>query len=463
MLDTAGSLWADQVTEQARRPPLADDRRVDVAIVGAGYSGLWTAHSLLCLDPRLSVVVIDAERVGFGASGRNGGWCVGEMAGGLAKAIELSERSGGGAAGGIRLTRAVMDSVDEVGRVVAVEDIDCGFVRGGVIRVARTGPQLDRQRAEVDEHRHAGFGEDDLRVLDADEARRELAATKVLGGVHYGPGARLQPMALARGLADAVERRGGIVYEGTRATSIEPGPPAVVATPYGRITADVVVRATEGYTRDLPGERRTLLPFTSSMIATEPLPYELWHEIGLADRQTFADDRRMVIYGQRTTDDRIAFGGRGAPYRFASTIPTDTSGADRSVHDRIERALHELLPMTRHVPITHRWSGVLAIPRDWRPSVGLDRRHGIAWAGGYVGEGVAAANVAGRTLADLILERDTDLASLPWVDHRSRRWEPEPVRWLGVTSMLHLTAAADRLETRSGRSSRLGAISDRLH
>ena len=131
-------------------------------------------------------------------------------------------------------------------------------------------------------------------------------------------------------------------------------------------------------------------------------------------------------------------------------------------HELIADTIQELFPALSETAITHRWGGVLGIPRDWRPSVGLDRATGMAWAGGYVGEGVAAANLAGRTLADLILERDSDLVSLPWVDHRSRRWEPEPLRWIGISSMLRLTALADRAEERNGRPSRLGAIADRL-
>ena len=453
------SLWASQSPRSIHRPPPGGDRRVDVAIVGAGYTGLWTAHSILRRDPTVSVCLIDAEHVGFGASGRNGGWCVGEMAGGLEAAVELSRRGGGGVDGGIRLARAVMDAVDEVGRVVDAAGIDCGFVKGGVIRVARTAPQLARQRADVEEHHRLGFTGDDLRMLDADEARGAFAATDVIGGLRFAAGARIQPLRLVSGLAREVERLGGVIHESTRASEIVPGG-RVIVTPHGRITADVIVRATEGYTRDLPGERRTLIPFSSSMIATEPLPAETWDGIGLADFQTFADDRRMVVYGQRTTDDRIAFGGRGAPYLFGSAVRTDHS--DPAVSDRVVRSLHELLPVVRDVPITHRWGGVLGIPRDWRPSVGLDRGSGIAWAGGYVGEGVAAANLAGRTLADLILERDSDLVSLPWVDHRSRRWEPEPLRWIGISSMLRLTALADRAEERNGRPSRLGAIADRL-
>lgn len=456
------SLWADQVVVSPDRPSLTGDRTVDVAIVGGGFTGLWTAHALLRADPALRVLVLEADRVGAGASGVNGGWCVGELAGGIEGAVALSKRRTGSVDDGLRLVRAIMDTVDEVGRVTESEGIDCDFAKGGVIRVARTEPQRRRQRDEVDEHRQLGFGAGDIELLDAGAAKERFGASEVLGGLRYAACARIQPARLVNGLAAAVERRGGEILERSAVRELRPGrpgKPAEAVADRGTVRADVVVRAIEGFTAGLSGHRRHYLPFASSMIATEPLPAEVWELIGLSERETFADDRRMVIYGQRTADDRIAFGGRGAPYRFGSSIPVSSSPA---IRERLTATLHELLPPTRDAAITHHWGGVLGIPRDWQPSVGLDRSSGMAWAGGFVGEGVAAANLAGRTVADLILERDSDLVSLPWVDHTVRRWEPEPFRWLGVTALLKLTAQADAAEARTGRASRRGALADRL-
>jgi glycine/D-amino acid oxidase-like deaminating enzyme len=454
------SLWLDQLPGPlVARPPLAGSRDADVAVVGAGYTGLWTAWSLLRADPSLRVVVIEREAVGFGASGRNGGWCVGELAGGLHGAVAAYGRDAG-----VALTRAVMDTVAEVGRTVAAESIDCGFAAGGVIRLARTVPQLDRQCEEIEAYRARGFGEETMRLLDAAETAERLAASRVLGGLFYAPAARVQPAALARGLADAVERRGGLVVEGTTVRAVTgrtATSPATVTTDHGVVRAETVVVATEAYTRDLPGRRRDLVPLYSLMVATEPLPAEVWERIGLRDRETFADDRRMVIYGQRTTDDRIAFGGRGAPYRFGSGIdPTTEASSD--VHDRIVETLRELVPAAGDAAVTHRWGGVLGVPRDWRPSVGVDRSTGLAWAGGYVGEGVAAANLAGRTLADLITGASTPLVTLPWVGRRSRRWEPEPVRWLAINGARRLAGWIDDREERHQRTPWSASLLDRI-
>ncbi len=462
--DSTTALWVDQVEgTTARRRALAGPMDVDVAVVGAGYTGLWTAYALLIADPTRRVLIVERETVGFGASGRNGGWCVGELAGGLDGAIETYGRGPA-----IGLTRAIVDTVDEIGRVIDDERIDCGFTKGGVVRLARSAVQVTRQRAEAELFTACGLG-DELAMLSAGEATERLRATDVRGGLWYRPGARVHPARLVHGLAEAVERRGATIVEHTAVTAIRPGStgagtPATrpsLLTDRGVVTADVVVRATEAYTRDLPGARRVLAPLYSLMIATEPLTDEMWDDIGLRRFETFSDDRRMVIYGQRTMDDRIAFGGRGARYLFGSRV--DPRVEQRSAdHDRIEATLRHLLPAVGDAVITHRWGGVLGVPRDWRASVGFDRSTGLAWAGGYVGEGVAASNLAGRTLADLVTGNRSPLTSLPWVDHESRRWEPEPLRWIGINGSVGVMARADRVEGRTGRPSRLAAMVDRL-
>lgn len=442
------SLWLDDHPDPLDpRAPLAGDTQVDVAIVGGGYTGLWTAYYLLRLDPSLRIIVVEREIVGFGASGRNGGWCVGELAAGP----DRHERVAGNDAAH-RFLGELSDTVDEVGRVAEREGIDCHYAKGGTIRLARNPAQLARQVEEVEHHQRSfGLTDDDLRLLDADEARAHLDATGIIGGLYFAHTAALHPVRLVRGLGEVVERLGGTIAEQTTATAIETGQ---VVTDRGTIRADVVVRALEGYTATLDGHGRTLAPLYSLMVATEPLDDDLWAQIGLSERETFADDRHLVIYGQRTADGRIAFGGRGAPYGYGSRI--DRTIEQRSpIHDQIVETLVDLLPVLEGVSITHRWGGVLGVPRDWFPAVGFDRASGMAWAGGYVGEGVAAANLAGRTLADLITGTDSPRVDLPWVGHRSRNWAPEPLRWLSINGALQVMGLADRSEARTGQESRL--------
>ena len=435
------------------RPPLDGDSEVDVVIVGGGFTGLWTAYYLAERDPSRSILVVEREICGFGASGRNGGWCVGELATGVAGYARHSNHEAA-----LRLMDYVHGSVDEVGRVIEAESIDCGFAKGGVIRFARNRAQAERQVAEVEENRSHGIGEDVIRLLTPDEVRRYSRPTNLHGGIFYAPCAALDPARLVRGLGAAVERRGVRIVEQTAVTSIREGG---VTTPRGTVSAPVVIRATESYTRDLPGRRRAVAPLYSLMVATEPLDEAMWTEIGLETRPTFADDRYAVIYGQRTKDDRIAFGGRAVPYLYGSRINPATE-RNRRAHEMIRRVLVDIFPVLAEVKITHRWGGVLGAPRNWIPSVRFDLKRGFGTAGGYVGEGVAPSNLAGRTLADLVTGTDSELAHLAWVGIESRRWEPEPLRWLGIRGTRAVMGWADRKEFRTGRTSWAGETAYRL-
>jgi glycine/D-amino acid oxidase-like deaminating enzyme len=448
------SLWHDTADDDwVPRAALPGDRQVDVAIVGAGFTGLWTAYYLAHRDPSLRIAVLEKEVAGFGASGRNGGWSSALFP---ASVGWLARRYGRDAA--VAQHRAMQAAVDEVGRVATTESIDCSWHKGGTVSLARTPVQLQRARDAVAEAREWGFGSEDLRLLDAQEASKRLAATSVLGGTFTPHCGVIHPARLVRGLARTVEARGVAVYEQTPVTDIAPG---VVRTTHGEVRADVVVRATEGYTPTLPGHRRDIAPVYSLMLATEPLSDDFWARTGLAERETWHDLRHLVIYGQRTADGRLAFGGRGAPYHFGSRIRPEQD-REPAVFAGLQRILDELFPHLDGAAVTHTWGGPLGIARDWCASVGLDRATGLAWAGGYVGDGVTTTNLAGRTLADLITGEQTDLTRLPWVDHRSRRWEPEPLRWLGVTAALRLMSSADAEEARTGRPSRRAAVTTRL-
>jgi glycine/D-amino acid oxidase-like deaminating enzyme len=435
------------------RPPLPGHREVDVAIVGAGYTGLWTAYYLHGIDPSLRIAIVEREIAGFGASGRNGGWCSALFP---PSSKGIARRHGREAAVAVR--QAMHQAVVEVGRVADAEGIDIHYARGGTISLARNEAQLARAREEVEDERRLTGPVEGLELLSKEEAEGMARGTGVLGGNYTPHCAAIHPLRLVRGLASCVEARGVSIFERTRASEIKPG---LVLTEQGNVRAEIVVRATEGYTPSLRGQRRRFIPLYSLMIATEPLSAAAWDEIGLRRRETFADLRHLRIYGQRTADDRFAFGGRGAPYHFASrTLPG--FDRDRRVHSALREVLVDLFPVVADYEVTHEWGGALAIPRDWHASVGLERRSGLAWAGGYVGDGVATTNLAGRTLAQLISSQESELTRLPWVGHSSRSWEPEPLRWLGVNGALRLAFWADRVETRTGRPSRAARALDRL-
>jgi glycine/D-amino acid oxidase-like deaminating enzyme len=306
---------------------------------------------------------------------------------------------------------------------------------------------LDRVRALVEEDHEWGWGPEDSVLLDAAATGQRIAMNGAVGARFTPHCARVQPARLVHGLAAAAVRAGVVIHEQTRADAIEP---RAVRTARGTVSARFVIRATEGYTAQLPGLRRTLLPLRSCMIVTEPLGSDVWSELGWQRCETLHDGQRRYSYLQRTADGRVAIGGRGTPYHYGSRI--DEGPLEQSTVEELRSRLAGLFPILRGARIDGAWHGVLGVPRDWRPSVGLDRATGLAWAGGYVGRGVAAANLAARTLRDLILERDSELTRLPWVGEPFPRWEPEPLRFVGVRSTYALMGVADRRETRTGRT-----------
>jgi glycine/D-amino acid oxidase-like deaminating enzyme len=423
------SFWHESVPDDLTpRAALPGDISADVAIVGGGLTGLWTAYYLLRAKPELKVVVLEKEIAGFGASGRNGGWCSA-----LFPRSTASLEKAHGLEAALAMRRAMITTVDEVGAVTAANGIACDFAKGGTIAFARNPVQSRAADAEVFEAERYGV----------DPLERRTASV-------FDPNcARVHPAKLVRGLAKLVESLGGTIYEQTEVSGWSSGS---VTTVRGTVKAGEIVIALEGYGATLAQSHRRVLPLYSLMIATEPLSDALWAEIGIEHGQTFTDYRHLLIYGQRTADNRFAFGGRGARYHWGSAI---RPGYDRDprVFEHLRVALARLFPQAADVRITHRWGGPLGVPRDWHASVSRDADTRISTAGGYVGDGLSTTNIAGRTLADLLLGQDTELTRLPWVGHRSPDWEIEPLRFVGANLGMLAMEAADVEERVTSRSS----------
>ena len=450
------SFWyADLGLPQGRRAPLAGDGTADIAIIGAGFTGLWTAYYLKRAAPHLTVRLLEKEFAGFGASGRNGGW----LTGGFAWNPERYAREKGRAAV-LAMVQALHGTVAEVQRVAGIEGIEADLRPTEELMLATNPAQLVRMRQELAHRRLWGEAER-LEELSGAEAQARVAVPGVLGAMALRGVARVQPAKLVRGLAQAVERQGAVIHEGTEVLSYGPGR---VVTAQGVLQAGIILRATEGFTATLPGHRRDWLPLNSAQIVTPPLPPEVWGQIGWDGHEILGDFANAYCYCQRTREGRIAVGGRGVPYRFGSGIDRDGS-PDAATIRRLEAILQRHFPQAARFGIDHAWCGVLAVPRDWCATVGLNPETGLGWAGGYVGVGVSTSNLAGQTLADLALAhlglgQDTALTGLPWVNRSPRKWEPEPLRWLGVRGMYALLNQADAREARRGgppsRLARLG-------
>ena len=437
------SFWFEQLGGPPETgSPLTESVDADVCIVGAGYTGLWTAYALLGADPALRVVLVDASYPGAGASGRNGGWLSALMPGDRTRLAH----GPAGRDGVVAIQHHLIEAVDAIHQVCLEEEIDADLVKGGTIAVATNRAQMARLQDAVDDDHRWGLTDKDICLRDGSPGVDVYGAV----GSSFSPHcARIQPAKLLTGLVSAVTRRGAVVYRDSPVVDLSAG---TVRTPHGAVRAPWIVRATEGYTASLPGLRRAILPMNSSMIVTSPLPASAWQQIGWAGCETLRDAAHAYVYLQRTADGRIAIGGRGRPYRFGSglaNVGTTPASTVTSLWD----ALCRLFPAVASAGagVDAAWSGVLGVARDWCPSVGTapSGLGGVAWAGGYVGDGVATSYLCGSTVADLVLGRSTERTSLPWVGHLSRRWEPEPLRWLGVRAVYGLYRAADRAEARN--------------
>jgi glycine/D-amino acid oxidase-like deaminating enzyme len=424
-----------------------------VAIVGAGYTGLWTAYYLKRAQPSLEIVVLEREHAGFGASGRNGGWVSGFFSG-PARVYSRQRKPRGTAFAALQ--RTMFDAVEEIAAIISEHQIEADFVKGGRLTVALNGAQLRRLREGVAHSRADGLDERDLHELTASELDARLRIAGAAGASFSPHVARVHPAKLLIGLAATVEALGVTIYESTPVSAVRAHE---ARTPLGSVHARWVVRGTEGYTAELPGLRRALVPMNSSMVVTEPLAPAVWEEIGWNSCEVLDDGAHVHVYLQRTADGRIAIGGRGVPYRFGSRTDGRGDTAAATV-ESLRAKLGAMFPAAADAAIDHAWSGVLGVPRDWCVSVDADPRSGLAWAGGYVGEGVAAANLAGRTLRDLMLDTPSSLTALPWVGRHPPRWPPEPLRWSAIRAAYSLYRRADRVEQRTQRPSRLGRLVD---
>lgn len=435
MINGHVSHWWEAIGAPVHRPPLPGNISADVAIVGAGYTGLWTAYYLKQARPELRVVIVEQRHAGYGASGRNGGWLTNAITGGRDQYVKTHGRDAAE-----RFQRAMNETVEEVMHVAEHEGIDADIKKGGEFNVAYTPAQELRIREFAAAEQSWKYT--DLELLEAAEAKAKINVAGTRAAVWHPHSARIQPAKLAAGLAEAVERMGVTIYEQTRVVEILPHK---LRTTHGAVSAEYIVRATEGFTANLKGLHRLWLPMNSSLIATEPLSADVWDELNWSQGEVLGDFAHVYMYAQRTADDRIAIGGRGVPYKFGSKTDTDGETPLQTVNT-LSEIMHRFFPATRNAAVDHVWSGVLGVPRDWAATVGLDPRTGIAWGGGYVGTGVTSTNLAGRTITDLILGNDTEIASLPWVNHKVRQWEPEPLRWIATKGLYAAYGVADNLE-----------------
>lgn len=422
------SLWWSLVDHPVFTPGKLD-RPWDVVIVGGGFSGLWTAHHLKEWEPTLRIAVLEKNLVGSGASGRNGGWVSALYPIEGHKILKHST-----AESIFSLHYHLRKTIDDIGDFAMREGINCGFAKGGSLTIARNEGQLKRLTSHI---------EPEYTLLGAGETKSRIHMSGALGSTFTPHCAAINPASLVAGLARSLERRGVSIFENSEGVISSRNS---VSVDGNVLESKFIVRATEAYHEG----SRDQVPIYSLMIATEPLPPQVFEEIRISDRETFAEASHLVTYAQRTADERLAVGGRGAPYTWGSRR-RDASEHHRKDHQRLREMATDWFPILSKFEFTHSWGGAVGVTRDWAPYVRTRENYGEM--GGYAGDGVALSYLAAGAMADLILEKKTDRALLPFVQWKSPQWEPEPLRWLAINGAIKLSGLADKEERRTKQSS----------
>lgn len=440
---TRPSYWLAGAPDRAE-PALAGQARTDVAIIGGGFTGLWTAIQLLDADPALRVTVLEMEYVGFGASGRNGGFCDASLTHGLANGIahlpnEIRE-----------LETEGRRNLAELVAFVDAEGIDCALERTGTLSVAGQPHQVDELKAFAD--LAAGYGVD-LRFLTGPALEAEIRSPLFRAGLLSGPDqtVMLDPARLARGLKRAARARGATIHEGTRVTSVERGAGMVrLRTSAGAtLRAQHVVVATSAYSGWMGRLQRLFVPVYDYVLVSEPLSAEQMASIGWGRRMGISDSANQFHYFRLTSDDRILWGGYDAIYHAGSRV--DPSLDQRpATFERLEGHFFRAFPQLDGLRFPWRWGGAIDTTSNFMVTFGQSLGGRLTYALGYTGLGVGASRWAGTIVRDLILDPSADRLRLEAVRSTPFPFPPEPARWLTVQAVRHELARADEREGRRG-------------
>jgi len=426
----------------------------DVCIVGGGYTGLWTAVEIKRQDPSADVVLIEARRVGDGASGRNGGWATGWYD----ELPELIEKFGLDQA--LWLARACADGIGEIRRTAEEFSFDCHFRQQGALWTS-TAPAHDGVWERAVQACRATGNADKLEVLDPAEAARRTGSPLVRCAARQTDGAAIHPAWLVVGLLQAATALGVRVHEHTPALKLRRGAFPSVVTPAGRISARHVVLATNARLLALPALRRAAASVGSHVVATAPLG-ERAKELPFHHGELVGDSNMLVHYAQVTRSGRVVF-GRGGGYVGAAGRPSASELTGRPWERRVEADLRRFFPQLADVPITHRWGGAVDRAPGHLPFAGtLDDHWTVTYALGYSGNGVVPSVLMGRILSRLALGRRDEYTSCALVSGPPDYFPPEPFRTVGAYLVQAAIARAERAEERGRRPDPLSALGRRL-
>ncbi|MDA8290086.1 MAG: FAD-dependent oxidoreductase [Actinomycetota bacterium] len=428
-------VWLDSRERPEQRPPLSGTVRTKLAVVGGGFTGLWSALRALERDPGASVVVLEADRVASAASGRNGGFVEASLTHGLANGLAHFPSEIG------TLERLGRENLDGLESTLVREEIDCGYERTGSIDVATATWHLEVIADGATTAREHGAH---VELLDGPAVRARVDSPTYLGGLaHPGSSAIVDPARLGWGLARAVESRGGVVHEGSQVTSMTgEGRSVRLATGAGTVIADEVVLATNAFPPLVRTVRRYVIPVYDYVLATEPIDAERLASIGWSGREGLSDVGNQFHYYRLTPDDRILFGGYDAIYYYGNAMGAARESR-RASFELLARHFSETFPQLEGVRFTHAWGGAIDTCSRFCAFFGTAEHGRAAYAAGFTGLGVGASRFAADVLLDLVGRVPSERAALEMVRTKPFPFPPEPLRSLVVARTRRSIARAD--------------------
>jgi glycine/D-amino acid oxidase-like deaminating enzyme len=424
--------WLDSAERPASRPPLDSDLTTDLAIVGGGFSGLWTAVLAKERNPERDVVLIEGDRIGWAASGRNGGFCSASLTHGRDNGAQRFPDEID------RLETLGLENLDQIEDAIRRYSIDCGFERTGTLSVATEPYQVDQLRAEGDA------------FLDRDAVRAQLDSPTYLAGAwHHEGNALIDPAALAWGLAEAAERLGVRIVENTAVDGLDAdGRRVTLRTAHGRrITAERVALGTNAFPSLVKRTRLYTVPVYDYVLVTEPLTDAQLTAIGWRNRQGVDDVANQFHYYRLTADNRILWGGYDAIYHFGRQVKPGYDQRPATFHKLAEQ-FFDTFPQLAGLRFTHRWGGAIDTCTRFFAFYGTSHGSKVAYALGYTGLGVGATRFGANVMLDLLDGRPTERTSLAMVRKKPLPFPPEPLAFIGIEATRRALAAADRNDGR---------------
>lgn len=453
------SFWLETCGDDLTpRRSLNANHEVDTLVIGGGFTGLWTAWALKRKDADRRIAVVERDIAGFGASGRNGGWASALFP---VSHATIAKRFGKDAPK--RVATNLVAGLDDFEAALTETKIYAHYQRSGELALAMNGAQAEAVEEEIKEAERFGIT-DRYELLSAEQTKERVNIPEVVGAMFDRHCAVIHPAKVVRGLARVLDAMGVEIFEQSPVSAIESGSAftrPTVTVGHHKITAHQVVMATEAFTVELPGLKRSLVPIYSLITLTEPISDHDWNLVGWDNREAITDGRHLLVYLQRTADGRILFGGRGAPYHIGSKISSEFDTHEPTI-EHLQGEFRKMFPALEGVRFTHAWGGAVGASRDWMPTVTYDKQTHLAWARGYAGDGVTFAHIAGRTLADLLTEQPTSRTSMPWVGHVSPEWPPEPFRLIGSRVVSWSMRAQDAKEAKKGTTSKRKSLAELL-